>query len=391
MENFSRKNHIEYFIKLIRAALYDKTVTSVPKNIDLKKIYVLAKQHSVVPTIYPVIKNIDLPTVKLFENGYQSSWRKNAVQFVELSSLISKIDKFKIDCIPLKGCILKDLYPHPEMRTMADLDFLFNEKKIGDIRLIMYQLGYIPKEETPNHYSFYKEPVMNVEFHPKLFVDAEPLANFFNPGLQYVKHTGKGKPMRKLTKEGFFIYLIAHLSQHFLNGGIGIRSVIDIWVYLKHYGKELNWYFINQEFKKANILDFSYNIRALAQMWFGLGENTPLLTELGNFIIKSGTYGTKSAYLNSNLGKNNKFNKNKIKYVISTFFPSYSIMKNKYIVLKKYSFLLPALWIYRLFYVSIKKRQHTKEWIKDFKNIKQNKAKEYNEMFARFGFGSVST
>ncbi len=382
MDNTDLALHSEFLLKLLRLSLNGKTIQSIPAEIDLKKIYHLASLHSVVPTVYPAIKELSAPSVDLFKQEYMKSWRKTALQFIEISSILSKADEFGIDCIPLKGSILKELYPSPEMRTMADLDFLCNIRKIEDVKLIMYQLDYIPQSETENHFVFYKEPLMNVEFHPDLLAPSY-FSDYVNPGWQYAVGTGRDKPLRSLTKEGFLIHLVAHTAYHFINGGSGIRSVMDIWVYLRHYSKQLDNITLNRELRHAKLLDFYNNLKALSEAWFGEGEMTPLLTELGDYIIKSCTYGIQQNLLKSRLGVNYK--RSRRKYILTSVFPSYAIMRGKYPRLSKLPVLLPLYWVRRICSVYFLQHKKAKTWIKDFRSVKKTDAEKNRELLSLFG------
>lgn len=46
----------------------------------------------------------------------------------EKQDLLEAFEKNKIDCIPLKGCVTKAMYPMSELGTMGDIDILY---KIG--------------------------------------------------------------------------------------------------------------------------------------------------------------------------------------------------------------------------------------------------------------------
>lgn len=389
MTNSDLALHSEYLFKLLRAALNGESVSvmpgSLPEYIDLKRVFYLANLHSVAPTVYPAIKNSPLTVVKLFEDEFKKSWKKNAVQYVELSLILSKTNEFGINCIPLKGSVIKNLYPSPEMRTMSDIDLLYDHRKLQDVLLIMYTLGYTTNLDSPNHHTFLKEPVMNVEFHQNLFKDDFALASFFNPGWRYSRHTGKGMPLRELTNEGFYIYLIAHITQHFMGGGVGIRSIMDVWVFLKQYNTTLDWRYINQEFRRANIFSFAENIRTLAEMWFGAGEKSLLLTEFGDYILKSGTFGLRSNQINSELNKDGKHIVNKLKYIAGTIFPPYKIMKESYPLIKKVPVLLPFGWITRDFSILLKRKQDVKFWIETVAKTKENTVKEQKELFKKYG------
>ena len=383
MDNTDLAIHAEFLIKLLRHSLDGKTAENIPKNIDLKKIYYLASLHSVAPAVYPAIKHLSHPSVEVFKQDHQKAWRKTAVQYIENSSILSKADEFNVDCIPLKGSILKELYPSPEMRTMADLDFLCNINKIEDIKMIMYQLGYIPHAEADNHFIFYKEPLMNVEFHPNLLSNTY-LSEYVNPGWQYAVGTGKDKPLRSLTREGFLIHLVAHTAKHFINGGFGIRSVMDIWVYLKHYQKQLDNITLNRELRHAKLLDFYNHLKALSEAWFGEGEMTPLLAEMGDYIIKSCTYGTKQNHLKTKLGNGN-YKNNRRKYILSSVFPSYRVMCGKYPRLVKSPLLLPFYWIKRDFSIVCFQYKKAKLWIRDFSTVKESEVDKNRELLTLFG------
>lgn len=388
LRNIKPTLYSEYLISLLNKSL-NSEVSSVseindidgfpfPKDFDFKFLYSLADLHSVAPAVYPAIKNIKSTNIELFKTSHQRAWKKTALRFIEISSILSKTDEFGINCIPLKGSVIKEYYPSPEMRTMADIDFLFDINRLEDIKLIMYQLGYVPGTESENQYIFYKEPVMNVEFHPSFFIKGLFNDDYLNPGWQYACPTGKGKPLRKLTNEGFYIYMMAHIAQHFKFGGAGVRSVMDVWVFLKRFKKDLDWLFINHELRHAGILEFSNNIKALAGAWFGSRPMTPLTGELGKYILQSGTFGKQRNYYKKQLAKG------KCVYIIKNLFPAYSVMKNKYPLVKT-PLLLPIGWIVRAFNVIIFKHKTVKGWLFNIMSVNKSSAADYNEMLKRFG------
>ncbi|HBR32069.1 MAG TPA: hypothetical protein DD733_08290 [Clostridiales bacterium] len=307
------------------------------------------------------------------------------MQYIELSNILSKTDEFSINCIPLKGSVLKYLYPSPEMRTMADIDFLYDGRKTSDILLIMYALGYTANPDSPNHHTFYKEPVMNVEFHENLFKKDNDFTEFFNPGWRYSKQTGKDKPLRELTDEGFYIYLVAHTAQHFHNGGAGIRNVMDVWVYLKKYKDTLDWKYIDLEFRRAGIYNFAENLKDLADIWFGSSKASPLLDEFGDYIIRSGTYGTRANQINNTLCKEGRLSTNKLRVIFRTIFPPYEIIKSKYPNAGKYPFLLPIYWIKNDLNALINRKQDIKYWIRTISKANEKKIKDHSEFMKNCG------
>ncbi len=108
--------------------------------------------------------------------------------------------------MPLKGTLLKDLYPKTGMREMADSDILFDASRCGDVKRIMKSLGFeIKAYGTDPHDSYLKPPVSNFEMHRKLFDDSfdKRIAEYYkdvNCPLRDVKRSCReGKiPIRKL-------------------------------------------------------------------------------------------------------------------------------------------------------------------------------------------------
>ena len=87
--------------------------------------------------------------------------------------MLSALDGAGIWYMPLKGTLLKDLYPKTGMREMADNDILFDASRCGDVKRIMESLGFeIKAYGTGPHDSYLKPPVSNFEMHRKLFDDS---------------------------------------------------------------------------------------------------------------------------------------------------------------------------------------------------------------------------
>ena len=75
--------------------------------------------------------------------------------------------------MPLKGVILKELYPKIGMRQMSDNDILFDETYRKDVVRFMKNKGYHLKSGINAHCDeWVKEPVYNFEMHLNLFVES---------------------------------------------------------------------------------------------------------------------------------------------------------------------------------------------------------------------------
>jgi hypothetical protein len=154
------------------------------------------------------------------------------------------------------------------------------------------------------------------------------------------------------------IYLFTHFAKHYRDAGIGIRHIVDLWVYRKH-NPDMDEGYIRKELKKLQLLEFYDNIVHTLRVWFEdapADERTEYITQ---FIFTSGEYGRAHT---SNLSSALKLSKNgeseqtvKRKRVMRALFPGYTEMCRKYRVLRKVPVLLPIMWVVRIFEKILKK------------------------------------
>jgi len=59
-----------------------------------------------------------------------------------------------------------------------------------------------------------------------------------------------------------------------LYGGMGVRLLLDIYIYMKKFHDSLDWDYIKGELEKLGIADFERESRELAMKVFGGGKLT---------------------------------------------------------------------------------------------------------------------
>ena len=98
------------------------------------------------------------------------SIRKTALFDKEKKAVLEKMEENGIWYMPLKGALVKDLYPKYGMREFSDYDILFDSARRDDVREIMLGLGFTEgKEKDGKHGHYYKNPVLNFEMPWLLF------------------------------------------------------------------------------------------------------------------------------------------------------------------------------------------------------------------------------
>lgn len=378
------KKEYKDFISLIRS-IFDENYDFDISKIDLRVMFNMAKSHSMSNLIYYAFKdkNISSNIKEFIYKQHMASLYRQALISNEGKCVFKSLSNNNMEVMPLKGWYVKEYYPSEDMRPMSDIDVLFYIKDIENIENIMKNMGYNLRKGDENHYIFEKPPFIMFEFHPCIFHDNDIMSSHMNPGWQYAKKD-IDNPIKRMTDEGLYIYQMAHLAKHFFEGGTGVRSVLDIWIIRQVIGKKLDFDYINNEFEKAGILEFSKNIEQLSDIWFSGHESTEYFDELGTYIVESGTFGTaENAVLNSVIKNNN--NDKKVIFFIKKIFYPYSQMKHRYTVLKYLPFLLPIFWIINIFRVLLNRTEKLKLYVKAVKNTETSDIIKHKEKMRKFG------
>lgn len=382
-------NEYIYLIKIIKSVLKNEQL-EIDEAIDYEKLYTIAKDHSIENFLYyGLLKNPNFNKEKYnaftmrVDKVYKESLFKVAVEGAEIEELEKAFETNKIKYMPLKGAIIRYLYPHIDLRSMADFDCYFDKKEAKRIKKIMINSGYsVESFNKSNHDVYYKKPYMNVEMHRDLMNDSYKISKYYKdidsklflkPGTQFEY---------QMKNEDFLIFLITHSAKHFAYGGTGIRTFIDIYLFTQKY-QELDYNYIYQELDKLSLKKFAISSIELANYWFNNGEESILISNFEESIFNSGTYGTKSNNASIHMFMNdetlNNLEKSKFKYFVCRLFPSVKMMNERNPITKKVPILLPWFYFTRLLkgLFHIKK---TKEEIKEVDSISSESMKKLENL-----------
>ena len=123
-----------YFIKLLKCILLQLPLPQKPENINWYQLYALSQEHNVLAMIFSALEKQSVRPPKELWNKWKSAYENNialdTVQLFELDWLLEECKSQEIRIMPLKGCILKELYPETYFRSMGDLDFLIDPENI---------------------------------------------------------------------------------------------------------------------------------------------------------------------------------------------------------------------------------------------------------------------
>ena len=362
------------------------TTEELSLSVDWQALLKLAQMHMLLPLLYDGLRKD--PTdwervpeqvrVILYKSFLQAVYQDTRLEDVGLK-LREKLTGAGIPHIFLKGSELKHDYPVPALRTMCDLDVLVYTKDFPGIAEISQALGGKPEHSDGNHRNYSFPGGVTVEFHPNLIHHDVPVGTQINPGWQYADSNDPSK----LTEEGFYLNTICHLANHFVAGGVGVRFVLDVWVNRHLRKPEADRNIVESELERFGLLDFAQKIEALAEWWFGEGERTPLLAELGEYILSSGSHGhTDRAILNAvSLSAGGT----RTSALLGKMFYSREEMEDRFPWCKGKPWLLPAAWCTRAFRAVTKHGSQILTWSKGTGKVTDEQAARQKEKLERFG------
>lgn len=234
-------------LSLVGSVVNEANVQPPPQGICWDILYKVARENCFSAMLYPVLKDnpkLPQPVLNDFLRDYQLYVAKDLTQQFELQKMLDFCEREAIANLPLKGCVLKRLYPQSYMRFMGDIDLWTDASGVKKLRDFLVQSGYNPVSRTGIHDEYEKPPHMAVEVHKKLVIDENRAASFFNVEIpQRLIRTDGRKYSYAMMPQDFYLHLLDHTAKHFYGTGITPRMILDFYMLEKSrlYRTTGNW------------------------------------------------------------------------------------------------------------------------------------------------------
>ena len=323
---------------------------------DLSEIYRIASDHYLAGICASALERAGIRD-SAFENARVQAIRKAIIMNAEKDAVLQTMEEQGIWYLPLKGAVIKDLYPEVGMREFSDFDILFDDTRRDDVRAIMEAHGFTPNELTAKHDTYMKPPVSNMEMHRGLFVahDGNRIFRYYRDAKRFLIPDEGKQYSYHLSHEDFYIYMIAHEYKHYSQGGTGLRSLMDIYVYEKRYGSELDRGYIEKQLAEMGLTEFEERNRMLALKLFEGREITSAEWEMLGYMSESGVYGTVTHAVQNSQKEYGKSFFGKLRYIlkrlsypVSRKNPDYERFAAFFPFFYQHKIFLPFLFFYRI-------------------------------------------
>ncbi len=360
-----------YLIALLKASIYDKTPDFPTEAVDWQYIYNKSVEQNIAGLVYnalnKIIDKINIPSqlVEEWNKHTIASFMHSVKQFNEFKSVSSILTEKQIDFIGLKGCVLRSLYPVPELRTMGDFDILIKKEQLTAIKNIFSAKGYSAK----NDYTGIIYSKNNIVWEVFFSLNEEFKINTDKWDKLFAEKTTEINSIVCPDFTLFFLHLIIHTGKHYITEGAGIRNLCDITLFLNKYKKKIDFDYIEETCREQGYYKLYCHIINAVNIWFDAnvkGVDT-IQTNIDGFVeymLLNGIYGKHDNVMLSQLTKNENAGENTIRKL---FFPSAGSLKYRYKYLMKMPFLLPIAWIHRFLSAIFRLNFSTRRMIKDTK------------------------
>jgi len=392
----------EYFIKLLSNHV-NQVKSEKVEDIDLKLLYKISKEQAASAIVYQELSKCysEEEMGELYIKFYGDLWRsiKISLEQEQVSAEISiALSQGGVKHIFLKGVQIKKLYPASELRIMGDIDIFVHTEDVSIAHQSIENKKF-NSFATNFAVTLYRRNDITIELHniiseiydikksslcsnslDCLWDMIEPVDKNFN--LLTSDKEKIGQFAYFLMPEALFLLVIAHIVKHMRSSGCGIRMFLDLAVISKHYQNEMKWDEIETSIHKMRYDKTCKYIFYMLDKWFDVkipimqtdNSNEDIIVAFEEFVLGHGIFGKIDR---------NKFTRKVKSGFLKNIFISRRILKEKYPVLKKYEFLVPFFWCYRLLSFLLGKTK-TKFEIKEImKSIEP--AKEYAKFLENIG------
>lgn len=384
----------EYLIYLLSCVINDKHPSLPQKDINWQTLKEIAERQKILPLLYDSTAKLgksgpDVSTMKAWQNETLFCTYFFAMQNEQFYHMFKVAEEKGVDMLLLKGIVLKELYPIPELRTMSDCDVIIKREQLDRVKEVFLSEGYGIAKENNETIEFKKEGFLKFELFYEVFSSIRKKQEF---KLNLWENTLPvlGEHVVRMSDENMVVHTFAHLAKHIRFSGAGIRNLVDIVLLLRN--AELDYGYIIEQMKLLNIEKLFYGLIKCAEKYldFNIPFECPEISEamiegLADFMTSEGIYGANDNVFIYDVRRSEGKKAKKILNYLKRIFPPIKKLSERYSYAKKHPLLLPVAWIHRLFKIIFIDRFSVKHGMKSMKKAtatanKQMELLEYFEM-----------
>lgn len=349
-----------YLLHLLNAYLREKAPDPA-EHVDWDALLSLAKIHGVTgivgymgkkyglcddPQYTAAFRQLCMSTISLFARRYALA-----------QTMAKKLDEAGIDHILMKGFVLRDYFPVPELRTFTDIDLVIHPEAREQAHQLMLSLGFAVKDNWEPVYSYHRDNEY-YEIHTQIMeIDISDKADYrgyFDNAWAHARPVSTHS--YRFTPEFHFLYMLTHIAKHIHGSGAGIRMYLDVAAFINCHGAELDWQWVEAQLRELELFDFARVVLTATHHWFGIPcpmafdpVSQETLDDFTVFTLEAGTFGhhNRDGALAKMKHQEQSNPVDRAKLLMRLAFPKAETIQARYTYLQDKPWLLPVAWIHR--------------------------------------------
>lgn len=363
-----------YLLHLLGAYLREDEPEALD-GVDWQKLMHLAHIHSVIGILghmsmkYPIcldeqvkpcLRRLCLNTIGLYTQ------RKALAQ-----TMVQELDRAGIDYILMKGYVVRELYPVPELRTFNDIDIVIRPEDRKRSHELMLSRGYQVHTDWEPVFSYFKEQEL-YEIHTDIMeIDVSEKADYrgyFGNMWRYAQPIGEHSYC--FTPEFHFLYLLTHIAKHVHGSGAGVRMYLDVAAFVRRYDAEADWVWIAEQLRELKLFQFAAVVLTAVEAWFGIASpmrhekvSEVIMESFRDFTLEAGVFGhhNREDAMAGLKHTNQEESAPRLRQLLRRTFPAAKTIQTRYTYLQEKPWLLPVAWVHRLIKTRESLGKHAKE------------------------------
>ncbi len=317
----------------------DEDLISAIDEDVLESIYNISMEQEVFYIVADALSKLDLiqgDVKEVFFNEQLSGVCRHQLLEHELNSVSELFEQNSIEHIPLKGSVIRNLYPKPEMRPSCDIDILIHKDDLDKAReLLSSKLSHRFERNGSHDVAFASDFGIELELHFRLYENASAKKDILDNVWDYALVEDGYNYRFRMMPEFFVFYHIFHMSKHFKNGGCGIRPFLDLFVIKNNFSYDNDKLY--EFLKKSGLSVFSDTAYEIISIWFGTNSGNELVDLIEEYIFNAGIYGTFENMVSMSVAEKG----GKIRSLLSKIFLPRELLKNQFPILEEKRWLTP--------------------------------------------------
>ena len=216
-----------------------------------------------------------------FSNIAYKELRSNC-RVIEAHAKVCKLlEENGIPTVILKGYASAHYYPHPEQRSMGDVDFYVAEKDIEFGRKILQDNGYQGYPMIGDHdWSFHRNAI-HYELH--FAISGVPKGKEGDPFRAELENLIAQRRWIDKKRMGMIaipsdyhhgLIILLHTASHLMGGGLGLRHLCDWAAFVNHFSDEEFCRIFQDKFKNLRIWRFTQVLTGACEKYLGLQKHS---------------------------------------------------------------------------------------------------------------------